>query len=829
MNKLALLLLLISLPVFATKYFTDFAVEDGKVQMKERSVAPTDIPDYGFIYPKTDNRLYYMDDAGLETDILVGTTVLDDIADVDASSPSAGDILTFDGFNWVDSTGIYVSPTQFAIGTSSPSANALFDLVSTTKGSRPCPVMTEVQRDAIVAPATGLCVFNSTTTNLNTYSGSNWVAVGSGGLSIWETAFGYVIDDIVTTDNKIYKALTNHTSGVFATDFAGGAWEELYSQTITLSSLTASRPVLSSASKVLVSGQIDLANTNHVTGTLPLGNGGTGLTSVGTANQLFGTNAGATAFEHKGVTATAAGALGATTGTFSGNISLSATVRNLLTPNSNGILHIHNGSTSCTGIGTTSNCATEGAGIDFGGSGSGSGDLALRAATGTGSMGFFNGVTERARLASTGVFSFLTSAVDFADDIQMSGATSGVGTDTADGADNKSLNLMAGNSVISPTTRGAFLQLHGNEVATVGGDITMKPGSGVSASIEMYDGSNTLAGGMNTTGEFWQADFDADEVVVTNAGSGLSTASTISLTELNQLEGASSPIQTQLANKLDSSFSSNILQGALTDETGSGFLAFGSGGSFSSPQISVQSDYLATAGARFQDTTGGQYAEIKAPGAITTSWTMTLPTGSGTAGYLLSTDGTGVTSWVVPGEPLNESYVLEFSTSTCDPAFGNTDNATYQKVTDSGCTTTEKIGASRGTPLSTSTSLGFSTNLTAGDYEVCATFNHSLENTTAGTQLYQYFQVQGCTGTSSCGAWTIGGMIGVNYHYTVNDEDLLTRSTLHICTYLNVASTDDYTFEFTERTDTISGTTGNNGLDIGDNLMALQMSLKKIY
>ena len=40
-----------------------------------------------------------------------------------------------------------------------------------------------------------------------------------------------------------------------------------------------------------------------------IGFGGTGLSAVGTANQIFGTNAAATGYEHKGVTATLAGAM----------------------------------------------------------------------------------------------------------------------------------------------------------------------------------------------------------------------------------------------------------------------------------------------------------------------------------------------------------------------------------------------------------------------------------------------------------------------------------------------------------------------------------------
>jgi len=64
-----------------------------------------------------------------------------------------------------------------------------------------------------------------------------------------------------------------------------------------LNSLTASRPLLLDASKIVISTQINLASTNDVTGILPIANGGTG--PLGTANQIFGVNAGATANEYK--------------------------------------------------------------------------------------------------------------------------------------------------------------------------------------------------------------------------------------------------------------------------------------------------------------------------------------------------------------------------------------------------------------------------------------------------------------------------------------------------------------------------------------------------
>ena len=63
---------------------------------------------------------------------------------------------------------------KLSVGT--PSAtSALLEVTSTTQGFLP-PRMTTTQRDAISTPATGLVIFNTTTTKLETYDGTTWQA-----------------------------------------------------------------------------------------------------------------------------------------------------------------------------------------------------------------------------------------------------------------------------------------------------------------------------------------------------------------------------------------------------------------------------------------------------------------------------------------------------------------------------------------------------------------------------------------------------------------------------------------------------------------------------
>lgn len=64
-----------------------------------------------------------------------------------------------------------------AIGqTTAPAASAMIDIVSTTKGAL-LPRMTTTQVNAIVAPATGLIVYNTTLNLICFYNGTSWLRI----------------------------------------------------------------------------------------------------------------------------------------------------------------------------------------------------------------------------------------------------------------------------------------------------------------------------------------------------------------------------------------------------------------------------------------------------------------------------------------------------------------------------------------------------------------------------------------------------------------------------------------------------------------------------
>lgn len=102
--------------------------------------------------------------------------------------------------------------------------NGNLEVNSTSLASKPCPVMTEAQRNAIASPQSGRCIYNSNTNQLNIFSGTIWKSAG-GGISNWETAFNYALNDVVIESNKIYQANTAHTSTVFASDIAN--WTQI--------------------------------------------------------------------------------------------------------------------------------------------------------------------------------------------------------------------------------------------------------------------------------------------------------------------------------------------------------------------------------------------------------------------------------------------------------------------------------------------------------------------------------------------------------------------------------------------------------------------------
>jgi hypothetical protein len=96
--------------------------------------------------------------------------------------------------------------------------SALLSMTSTTKGFLP-PRMTSTQRDAIATPATGLMIFNTTTSAYNLYNGVAWVALAAlntGGDVLISTAAKGVV--VTTPDGAHTYRLAVDNNGEFTTE-----------------------------------------------------------------------------------------------------------------------------------------------------------------------------------------------------------------------------------------------------------------------------------------------------------------------------------------------------------------------------------------------------------------------------------------------------------------------------------------------------------------------------------------------------------------------------------------------------------------------------------
>lgn len=216
-------------------------------------------------------------------------TQLNNRLTVTLTSPTSGDVITYDGAAWVN------SPS----GAGVPSGGTTAQILRKIDGS-------DYNTEWHTLVAADLTDVSSTAAELNLLDG---VTTTTAQFNFLNTVSGNVQDQI---DSKQSIALTENNIWVgnasnIATALAAGANGYVLTSVSGVPTWV-SPGVGGTVTSVAVSGgttgltttggPITTSGTITLTGTLAIANGGTGLTALGTANQLLRVNAGATALEY---------------------------------------------------------------------------------------------------------------------------------------------------------------------------------------------------------------------------------------------------------------------------------------------------------------------------------------------------------------------------------------------------------------------------------------------------------------------------------------------------------------------------------------------------
>lgn len=131
--------------------------------------------------------------------------------------------------------------------------------------------------------------------------------------------------------------------------------------------------------------------------------------------------------------------------------------------------------------------------------------------------------------------------------------------------------------------------------------------------------------------------------------------------------------------------------------------------------VATQVDITAQGDLRLQDTTGGQFVALQAPGTIATSYTLTLPVDDGNSGQVMVTDGSGVLSWSTPavGDVVGPASSTDNAIARFDSTTGKLLQNSAATIDDTG-NISDQLGNVRDIPKSGSAKTT-SYTLVAGD------------------------------------------------------------------------------------------------------------------
>lgn len=109
---------------------------------------------------------------------------------------------------------------------------------------------------------------------------------------------------------------------------------------------------------------------------------------------------------------------------------------------------------------------------------------------------------------------------------------------------------------------------------------------------------------------------------------------------------------------LQNNSGATISAGVITATGFSGPLNGSVGATTPSTGVFTQVNVTAQGDLRLEDTTGGQYVALQAPGTVANSYTLTLPAADGTSGQAIVTDGAGTLSFGNAGISTGKSIAM---------------------------------------------------------------------------------------------------------------------------------------------------------------------------